>query len=88
MKPIYDYRRHLPHYQSDHKAIFSTFSTHHRWTLPPDARGIVLESCTWGNGTRFNLHGAIVMPDHVHLVLTPLYDGNAFFSVAGIMQGS
>ena len=27
------------------------------------------------------------MPDHVHLVLTPLYDGNAFFSVAGIMQG-
>ncbi len=27
------------------------------------------------------------MPDHVHLVLTPLYDGNSFFSVAEIMQG-
>ncbi len=27
------------------------------------------------------------MPDHVHLVLTPGYDGNSFFSVAEIMQG-
>jgi len=27
------------------------------------------------------------MPDHVHLVLTPLYDGSAFVSVAEIMQG-
>jgi putative transposase len=27
------------------------------------------------------------MPDHVHLVLTPLYDGSSFISVAEIMQG-
>ena len=27
------------------------------------------------------------MPDHVHLVLTPLYEGTAYFSVAEIMQG-
>ncbi len=27
------------------------------------------------------------MPDHVHLVLTPLYDGNSFFSASEIMQG-
>ena len=27
------------------------------------------------------------MPDHVHLVLTPLYDGSAFVSVAEVMQG-
>ena len=27
------------------------------------------------------------MPDHVHLALTPLYDGSSFFSVAEIMQG-
>jgi putative transposase len=87
MKRIYEYRRHLPHYQPSYKAIFLTFSTHERWTLPPDARTITLESCTWGNGTRFDLHGVVVMPDHVHLVLTPLYDESAFFSVAEIMQG-
>jgi REP element-mobilizing transposase RayT len=41
----------------------------------------------WGNGTRFNLHGAVVMPDHVHLALTPSYSGNSFFSLAELMQG-
>src|SRR6266576_5098807 len=87
MERVYEYRRHLPHYQSTHKAIFLTFSTHLRWTLPPDARTMVLESCIWGNGTRFNLHGAVAMPDHVHLVLTPLYDRSAFVRVAEIMQG-
>ena len=71
MNRIYEYRRHLPHYQPSYKAIFLTFSTHQRWTLPPDARTITLESCTWGTGTRFNLHGAVVMPDHVHFLFEP-----------------
>ncbi|MGH9543578.1 MAG: REP-associated tyrosine transposase [Terriglobales bacterium] len=87
MNRVYEYRRHLPHYQGNRKAIFVTFSTHQRWRLPPEARTIVLESCTWGNGTRFDLHGAVVMPDHVHLILTPLYDGDSLYSVAEIMQG-
>ena len=26
------------------------------------------------------------MPDHAHLVLTPLYDGSSFISIAEIMQ--
>jgi REP element-mobilizing transposase RayT len=84
---FYEYRRHLPHVQKDDAAIFATFSTHHRWILPAIARGITLESCLWGNGKRFDLHGAVVMPDHVHLVLTPLADSNGIFSVAEIMQG-
>jgi putative transposase len=87
MQRVYEYRRHLPHYQSDYKAIFLTFSTHHRWILPPEARTLVLECCTWGNGTRLNLHGAVVMPDHVHLIFTPLYDGDGFYSIPEITQG-
>src|ERR1700693_2149130 len=87
MKRVYEHRRHLPHYQSTGKAVFLTFSTQHRWILPPAARTIALESCAWGDRARFNLHGAVVMPDHVHLVLTPLYEGSAYFSVAEIMQG-
>ena len=27
------------------------------------------------------------MPDHVHLMFTPLYDGDSLYSVAEIMQG-
>ena len=87
MDRVYEYRRHLPHYQSDNNAVFLTFSTHHRWILPLETRTIVLECCIWGNGTHLNLHGAVVMPDHVHLIFTPLYDGKSLHSVAEIMQG-
>jgi REP element-mobilizing transposase RayT len=76
-----------PAFQGDDTAIFATFSTHHRWILPAAARSTALEACLWGHGKRFSLHGAVVMPDHVHLVLTPLSDDDGFFSVAKIMQG-
>jgi REP element-mobilizing transposase RayT len=87
MEREYEYRRHLPHFQGDCAAIFATFSTHHRWILPAAARSIALEACLWGHGKHFSLHGAVVMPDHVHLVLTPLRDDDGPFSVADIMQG-
>ena len=87
MHRVYEYRRHLPHYQSDHKAIFVTFSTHLRWRLPESARTCALEACLWGSGKRFTLHGVVIMPDHVHLAFTPLCDENGFYSIAEIMQG-
>src|SRR2546427_9989019 len=86
MNRIYEYRRHLPHFQSDYKAIFVTFSTHHRWILPPEARTITLQACLWGNGKLFTLHGVVIMPDNTHLVLTPLYDGSGFYGIAEMMQ--
>ena len=58
MKRIYEYRRHLPHYQSDNKGIFVTFCTHHRWVLPAEARMIVLNACVWVNAKRFALRAA------------------------------
>jgi REP element-mobilizing transposase RayT len=87
MERKYEYRRHLPHFQGDCTAIFATFCTHHRWILPAAARSVALEACLWGHGKRFRLHGAVVMPDHVHLVITPLRDDDGLFSVAEIMQG-
>jgi REP element-mobilizing transposase RayT len=87
MHRVYEYRRHLPHYQSDDKAVFVTFSTHQRWILSPEARTIVLESCLWGNGTRLSLNGTVVMPDHVHLIFTPLCAEDSPYSIAEIMQG-
>lgn len=87
MQRLYTYRRHLPHFQKDDAAIFASFSTHHRWILPPEARSVALEICLWGNGKRFDLHGTVIMPDHVHLVFTPLADGDGPFSVVEIMQG-
>jgi len=61
----------LPHVQRDDRPHFITFVTFQRWTLPPEARSIVLESCTHDHLRTMELHAAVVMPDHVHLILTP-----------------
>ena len=87
MQRKYEYRRHLPHFQNDYAAIFATFCTHLRWILPEAARHLTLEACIWGNGKRFILHGVVVMPDHVHLVLTPLYGDYELLSILEIMHG-
>lgn len=82
------YRRQLPHLQVDEKPHFVTFCTDHRWTLPEQARFLVLESCLHDNGKKFDLRVAVVMPDHVHLIFTPLtdYDAMEVCSLAQIMN--
>jgi REP element-mobilizing transposase RayT len=44
-----------------------------------------METCLAGNGKKFRLHGLVVRPDHVHLVLTPLADTWGPISLAVIM---
>jgi len=72
MRPKYAYRRRLPHLQKDQRPLFITFTTHRRWQLPSIARDAVMECCLKQNGVRFELHTVVVMPDHVHLLLTSL----------------
>jgi len=82
------YRRKLPHLQRDDKPHFLTFCTHLRWRLPEPTRSLVLESCVYDNDIKIHLYAGVVMPDHVHLVFTPLI--NAFasqvYSIAEIMD--
>jgi putative transposase len=87
MERKYEYRRKMPHYQPDYKAFFVTFSTYQRWTLPESVRDLVVESCRYAHGKRVQLHGLVVMPDHVHMIFTPLRDENGTFSLAEIIQG-
>jgi len=68
------YRRNLPHMQRDFTPHFITFNTKLRRILPELARDIVLNSCVHDHQRRCRLRIAVVMPDHVHLVLTPLID--------------
>jgi len=65
------YRRRLPHLQRDYKPHFVTFCTYQRWILPELARDIVLECCLHDHQVTMTLHACVVMPDHVHLLLTP-----------------
>jgi REP element-mobilizing transposase RayT len=80
MQRHYDYRRKLPHLQPDNKIFFISFSTSKRWMLPNRARDIVMETCLRGDGHRFELHALVVMPDHVHLALTPRRDEAVLFA--------
>jgi REP element-mobilizing transposase RayT len=70
----YDYRRKLPHYQKAERAIFITFCKGNQIPFPPQARDVILQHCLHDNGKRYELHAAVVMPDHVHLLLTPMRD--------------
>jgi REP element-mobilizing transposase RayT len=82
------YRRKLPHIQRERRPVFVTFVTHERWILPEDVRQIVLDHCLHDHGTKLQMHAAVVMPDHVHLLFTPLTDeaGNTY-GFAEIMNG-
>ncbi|HLV86774.1 MAG TPA: transposase [Candidatus Sulfotelmatobacter sp.] len=81
------YRRKLPHLQCDDKPHFITFCTEKRWIVPEKVRELILDSCLHDNGTRYDLKVAVVMPDHVHLILTPLTDnaGMEVWSLGKIM---
>jgi len=68
------YRRNLPHFQRDYKPHFVTFVTKQRNVLSPGDKEIVLRCCIFGHGTGYNLYVAVVMPDHVHLILAPMTD--------------
>jgi REP element-mobilizing transposase RayT len=63
----YDYRRCLPHKQFD-RPLFVGFNTINRWTLPNEARDITLNTCLFENAKPIDLHAAVVMPEHVHLL--------------------
>jgi REP element-mobilizing transposase RayT len=82
------YRRNLPHLQKDFTPHFITFVTSLRWILPPIARDIVLSCCCQDHRIRYELHVAVVMPDHVHMIMTPLIDRQRaeIFSLMRIMQ--
>jgi len=68
------YRRNLPHMQRDATPHFITFNTKSRRILPDWAREIVLGCCLHDHENRYRLRAAVIMPDHVHLILTPLID--------------
>jgi REP element-mobilizing transposase RayT len=83
-----EYRRHLPHLQVEDKPLFVTFATFKRWVLPEPTRQVVLRHCLHDHGVKLQVHGLVVMPDHVHIIFTPLKDdeGNPF-GLAEIMSG-
>ena len=83
---IYVYRRRLPHIQRSDSTLFVSFHAAHI-VLPPSARDAVLRHCVYEEGKTVELHAAVVMPNHVHLLLTPLLDEGGYpYLLRKIMQ--
>jgi REP element-mobilizing transposase RayT len=95
----YRYRRRLPHLQKEDADIFITFCTARR-ILPEAARDLVLSHCLREAGLepfacegaratkpRIRLYAVVVMPDHVHLLCSPLRDQDGWpFPLVDILQ--
>ena len=82
------YRRNLPRIQEEGKTFFVTFCTKDARVLEAEARSVVLDCCRYVHGRTALLHGVVVMPDHVHLILTPLPDENGqAWRLERILQG-
>lgn len=82
------YRRNLPHIEKDGASYFVTFSTRNELILPEDARTLVFDHCLFENGRKVEMHAFVVMPDHVHLLFTPLESKwGEPYSLAEIMKG-
>lgn len=63
-------RRNLPHWALRGSTYFVTFRTIH-YELSVEERKLVLENIINHNEKFYTLIAVVVMPDHVHLVLTP-----------------
>ena len=82
------YRRNLPHIERDDASYFVSFSTRYGLILSEDARTLVFNHCLFENGRKVELHAVVVMPDHVHLLFTPLKNEKEQpYTLAEIMHG-
>jgi REP element-mobilizing transposase RayT len=97
----YRYRRRLPHLQKADAGLFVTFCTAGPLVLSPAARDLVLQHCLREDASnvarapspancpkpRIKLLAAVIMPDHVHLLLSSLRDGEDWpFPLVDILQ--
>ena len=86
MAIIHFHRRDLPHIQRDDTQHFLTFCTDRKFVIPEEARKVVLDSCLYEHERRAIVHAAVVMPNHVHLVVSAMFDGDVPFSMSEITQ--
>src|SRR5262245_15741769 len=82
------YRRNLPHIDKPGSTYYVSFSTKDKLFLPAEARSLIFDHCLFENGKTVQMHAFVVMPDHVHMLFTPLQKGNEQpHTLARIMNG-
>jgi len=82
-------RRHLPHWEQPGAVYYITFAlaggVSVRLSDTPTV-DILVEALHHDDGTRYELHAYVVMPDHVHAILMPLRRGKGTVPLSEIMK--
>jgi putative transposase len=90
LEPVKDLnvtRRKLPHYQSTRTCYFVTSHCTLGVILSHEERDIVLSAIKFLDHKKYDLLTAVVMPDHIHLLIIPLAkDEKCEFSLSEIMH--
>jgi REP element-mobilizing transposase RayT len=78
---------HLPHWQLGGSVYFVTFRSG-RGSLPHKALHQLRENILFDHGRRYTLIFAVLMPDHVHLLIRPNEQSpGCWFDLAEILKG-
>ena len=78
-------RRKLPHWQHAGATYWITFRSV-AGPLNNAERDVVLAALRHWDGQRLDLHAAVVMPDHVHALLTPRVTKSGAENLSGLLQ--
>ncbi len=79
-------RRNLPHWQLPGSTYFVTFRLR-SGIMSEDERRMVLDAIKYFNEIKYLITAAVVMPDHVHIILKPVVNEyNSEFLLSKILQ--
>jgi REP element-mobilizing transposase RayT len=79
-------RRLLPHWELGGSTYFVTYRCADGVVLRDVDQSIVIENWRNWHGQRYLLHAAVAMPDHVHVLITPLACERGWVRLSKIMQ--
>jgi hypothetical protein len=65
-------KRKLPHWQLPGSVYFVTLAAKPGIEFTNEERDVILGACRYWERKKLTLHAAVVMPDHVHLLMQPL----------------
>ncbi len=79
-------RRHLPHWQIVGATYFLTWRSATGVTLSEAERDVVLAAIRHWDGIRWDVLAAVVMPDHVHVLVCPLPKGDGRWDLGELVH--
>jgi REP element-mobilizing transposase RayT len=79
-------RRQLPHWQIQGAVYFVTWRCASGVVLTPEERQIAISAIRHWDSHRWRVYAAVVMPDHVHVLVQPLIKAEGVWDLGEILH--